>query len=108
MKQSSLKVRRTYFRNVFWTIWVKDYKANNIQHIGCVRRRTGSGQFVPFELCQQPARTTLYLFLGAHSLRTCTRHVDSTNPGRSSQYILVRPIPEVEMPRHHIISLLSL
>src|SRR6218665_3922193 len=32
-----------------------------------------------------------------YSLRMCTRHVDSTNPGRSNLVIRSKPIPEAEM-----------
>src|SRR6218665_4096634 len=37
-----------------------------------------------------------------HSLRKCTRHVDSPNPGQSDQLIKVRPIPEAEMSKRLI------
>src|SRR6218665_1353055 len=32
-----------------------------------------------------------------HSLRMCTRHVDSTNPDRSNLVFMSKPIPEAEM-----------
>ena len=38
-----------------------------------------------------------------HSLRMCTRHVDSTNSGRSNLVFRSKPIPEVEMSNRLVI-----
>jgi len=40
-----------------------------------------------------------------YSLRSCARHVDSTNPGRSNLVFRSKPIPEAEMS-NRLISLM--
>jgi len=43
-----------------------------------------------------------------HSLRMCTRHVDSTNPGRSNLVFRSKPIPEAEMSNRLIAKMSAL